>query len=220
MQATSGGATMKIPDPPATIPAPTVEDKPFQIGDELTVYEAAMVYAGRHPYPQMFGRYNSKNRREHCLTLLKLGLSERLQRRQRAQRSWDIFCEIGERIKRDQIKPIRIVRDPTGEIDLVDTVISTADLAQLAIKRGEQPKYLRPWADDETRAINSLAGKLKANPDMKRGDALDACRKEFSNLTGRRFQFHIWPQARKAADLKTAASPGRKSKRTRREPPR
>ena len=91
---------MKNPDPPTSIPAPTADEKPFQIGDELTVYEAAMVYAGRHPYPHGFGPYDSRNKRERCLTLLKLGLSERLPRRQRAQRSWDIFCELGDPVRR------------------------------------------------------------------------------------------------------------------------
>ena len=38
----------------AAIPAPAPQDIPFTIRDRLTVYEAAMVYAGRHPYPYFF----------------------------------------------------------------------------------------------------------------------------------------------------------------------
>jgi hypothetical protein len=141
---------MKTPDPPAAIPAPTAKDQPFQIGDELTVYEAAMVYAGRHPYPHDFGPYDSRNKRERCLTLLKLGLSERLPRRQRAQRSWDIFCELGERVRQGLITPTRIARDLAGEVDLVETVIAIRDLVQLAIERGESPKYLRGFQTKTT----------------------------------------------------------------------
>jgi hypothetical protein len=153
---------MKAPDAPPAIPAPTDKDQPFPIRDEHTVYEAAMAYAGRHPYPHDFGAYDRKNKPERCLTLLKLGLSERLPRRQRAQRSWDIFCELGERIRCDRIKPIRIARDLAGEIDLVDTVIATADLAQLAIDRHERPRYLRHMlraADDRApkRPLTKLA---------------------------------------------------------------
>jgi hypothetical protein len=33
------------------IPAPTDDDDEFIIGDVLTIYEAAMVSACRHPYP-------------------------------------------------------------------------------------------------------------------------------------------------------------------------
>ena len=109
-----------------------------------------MVYAGRHPYPHDFGPYDSRNKRERCLTLLKLGLSERLPRRQRAQRSWDIFCELGARIKRGRIKPIRFAYDPGGEIDLFKTVILTADLMQIAKDRGNSPKYLRGFQTKTT----------------------------------------------------------------------
>jgi hypothetical protein len=128
---------------PATIPAPTAEDQPFQIGDKLTVYEAAMVYAGRHPYPRIFGPYDDGNKRERCLTLLKLGLSERLPRRQRAQRSWDVFRQIKGGIERGQINPIKPAYDLDGDIDPIRTVIRTSDLVPLAASRGEQPRYLR-----------------------------------------------------------------------------
>jgi hypothetical protein len=66
-----------------------------------------------------------------------------LPRRQRAQRSWDIFREIGERIRSGRITPIRTAYDLAGEIDLVETMISIADLVQLAIDRRERPKHLK-----------------------------------------------------------------------------
>ena len=219
---------MKTPDPSTAIPAPTVEDKPFQVEDELTVYEAAMVYAGRHPYPEMFGPYGGENRRKHCLTLLKLGLSERLPRRQRAQRSWNIFCEVGERIRQGKIKPITTAYDLAGEIDLIDTVISTVEIMQLARDRGEQPKYLRPLfasaskkthsakpdANYEREAMLLLTGVLRADPDMTRNAAWDYCRLKFQDLSGRGFERRIWPQAREEAGLERNARPGPHAKRT------
>jgi hypothetical protein len=166
---------MKNPDPAASIPAPTADDKPFQIGDELTVYEAAMVYAGRHPYPHDFGPYDRNDRREHCLTLLKLGLKETPQKRPRAQRSWDIFCDLGERMKRGRIAPIRTARDLAGEIDLIDTVIATADLVQLARDRDEQPKYLRGFQTKTTarRAKMTKLEEVKASIDKKYPNGVD-----------------------------------------------
>src|SRR5262249_7681046 len=205
MRCACGGATMKTPDPSTAIPAPTVEDKPFQVEDELTVYEAAMVYAGRHPYPEMFGPYGGENRRKHCLTLLKLGLSERLPRRQRAQRSWNIFCEVGERIRQGKIKPITTAYDLAGEIDLIDTVISTAAIMQLARDRGEQPKHLRPLfasaskktrsakpdANYELLATEYVTGLLKANPSMSREDARQACAEKFPELGKNAFERRV-----------------------------
>jgi hypothetical protein len=216
---------MKTPDAITAVPAPTTEDKPFDIGDELTVYEAAMVYAGRHPYPQMFGPYDRSSKREHCLTLLKLGLSARLPRRQRAQRSWDIFCELGERVKRGQITPIRSAHDPASKIDLIRTVISTADLVQLAKDRDEQPRYLRPLleaaearaakpdADCERRATDHVKELLKANHKMTREDARQACEEKFPELHGRVNALRrIWRNARDALGLGRAWSPGRPKK--------
>jgi hypothetical protein len=139
-------------------PAPSDEDKPFPVGDELTVYEAAMVYAGRHPYPKMFGPYDDANRRERCLTLLKLGLTAKLRGRHRAQRSWDVFRQIKSGIERGQINPIKPSYDLDGDIDPIRTVIRTSDLVQLATDRGEQPRYLRHLlASPEPAVVMQLA---------------------------------------------------------------
>jgi hypothetical protein len=130
---------MKAPDLPVAIPAPTADDKRFRVGDELTVYEAALVYAGRHPYPMFFGLKDGRNsKREHMLTYLDL-------KRPWAQLARDIFYELGERIKRGQIKPIRPAYDPSGKIDLFRTVIRRKCVVTLATQRGEQPKYLKRW---------------------------------------------------------------------------
>jgi hypothetical protein len=123
------------------VPAPTPEDKPFAIRDQLTVYEAAMIYAGRHPYPRFFcvigGSIQDHER------FLRLGLSEASSKRPRAQRSWDIYCQLKDRIKAGVIKPIRPVYDLSGDLDFRRTSIETTELAHLALERRETPKYLR-----------------------------------------------------------------------------
>ena len=129
------------------IPAPTEKDAPFKIGDTLTIYEAAMVYAGRHPYPHFFAVKNSSI--EHHVQILRLGLSvySRLAQadrrvRAQAQRSWDIYCELLRRIERGRIEPLKTAYASPGKIDLRRTLIKTSDLVCLAQDRGEKPRYL------------------------------------------------------------------------------
>jgi hypothetical protein len=127
---------------PAAIPGPSAADRPFEIGNELTVYEAAMVYAGRHPYPHFFQVRNGAIG-EH-VDFLRLGLSRMPSRdRARVQRSWDIYCELARRIDQNQILPVRRAYDLQGGIDPRNTLIRTADLVDLANQRGERPRYLR-----------------------------------------------------------------------------
>jgi hypothetical protein len=202
------------------IPAPTDEDKPFPIGDEVTVHEGAMVYAGRHPCPKMFGPYEEHNKRERCLTLLTAGLKGKQRRRQRAQRSLDIQCQIMEQIKRGLIQPIKTAYGLDGEIDPSRTLIKTAELIRLANERREQPRYLRhllkpsPAATDEERqVIDHAASILKDNPNAKRDDVRSACQTRFPELSHDRvFRYCIWPQARAKAGLFRRAPPGPKPK--------
>jgi hypothetical protein len=132
-------APMNPSDTPAANRPPTPED-------ELTIYEAAMFYAGRRPYPEDFGLKDGRNsKREHMLTYLKVGLSETPRKSPRAQRSWDIFCQLIERIEGGRIKPIRPAYDLAGKVDPYRTVIQIADLVELAKERGERPKNLKRW---------------------------------------------------------------------------
>jgi hypothetical protein len=124
-----------------SIPAPPNSDeKPFEIGNTLTVFEAAMVYASRHPLPQLL-RDGSVQDHEQ---FLRAGIRERERRaRIRARRSWDICCELINRIKAGRLVPVKCAYLEDGEIDPRGTVIETADLILLAKDRGEQPKYLK-----------------------------------------------------------------------------
>jgi hypothetical protein len=124
------------------IPDQTGKSEPFTIGDVLTIYEAAMVYAGRHPYPYFFD-VKGRGIKEH-LEFLRLGLAQSSPRKRvRAQRSWDIYCELIRRIEQSRIQPVKLAYDRLGSIDLRRTQIRTSDLADLAKERGEKPRYLR-----------------------------------------------------------------------------
>jgi hypothetical protein len=124
------------------IPAPpNADEKSFDIGDKLTVFDAAMVYAGRHPHP----RFLKDGSIDDHLEFLLAGIPKqpRSRNRLRARRSWDIYCELVERIKRGLIRPIKPAYDLAGQVDPIRTVIQTSDLAKLATERGDRPRYLR-----------------------------------------------------------------------------
>ena len=120
------------------VPAPrNTDEKAFVIGDALTIFEAAMVYAGRHPHP----RFLRNGSIEDHVQFLRAGIREREPRRRiRARRSWDIYCELINRIKQRWLTPVKSAYSEDGEVDPRRTVIQTADLVLLAKERDEQPK--------------------------------------------------------------------------------
>jgi hypothetical protein len=113
----------------------------FEIRDELTIYEGAMVCAGRHPA----GQFLKDGTLDDRLAFLKAGLSQGPLRpgRPEAQLAWDVFCEVNRRVERGEIRPAKPPHYlPSGRIDPVHTLIRAADLATLAVERGEKPTYL------------------------------------------------------------------------------
>ena len=124
------------------IPAPVNSDEtPFQLGDELTVFEAAMVYSGRHPHSRLLQDATVKDH----LDFLKAGIprSPRSKVRIRARLSRDILREIIAGIERNEIRPSRRAFDESDQVDPIRTRIKTLDLVKLAADRREVPKYLR-----------------------------------------------------------------------------
>lgn len=139
----------------ATLGWPECLQPPFEIGDELTMFEAAMLYAGRHP-----GGYwlngKTKNAAED-FDRAELPLYERFlcPEREREARdgtprklSWDVYCELRRRGRSGEIKPIKTAYLPNGDIDPRDTTIKTSDLAALAIERDERPDLFAHLIDD------------------------------------------------------------------------
>jgi hypothetical protein len=117
------------------IPAPpNTEERPFVIGDTLAIFDAAMVYAGRHPH----GRFLRDAPLDERLTFLKAGFG----RRRAARRSWDIYWEILRKIEQREIVPSRTAYDPHGKVDPIRSLIKTSDLANIAFERGERPRSL------------------------------------------------------------------------------
>jgi hypothetical protein len=113
---------------------------PFKVGDKLTIYEAAMVYCGRHPGGRFLDseKYGRASLREH-----------------------EIFLGKGSR------DPTRAL-GWSGEFNPLDTVVNTADVAALARERGETPEYLAPWMREpkpaskrSRRAVNEAINRLK-----------------------------------------------------------
>jgi hypothetical protein len=88
------------------------------------------------------------------------------------------------------------------------TLISWADLLKLCPPQ----RPASPTAGDETRAVHFLAEQLKADPALRREAALKICGERFPNLSGRGFQFRVWPKAREAAGQDPKAPAGRKPK--------
>jgi hypothetical protein len=130
------------------IPAPSggghgdffVTEEPFEVGPEITVYQAAMVYAGRHPCERLLGvGSDHPPTPDDYLAFLKGGM----ERRVNVQQSWDIWCELAKRIEAGEIKPVRCRYARPGKMDFVHTVIRLVDVARLATERGEHPEYLQ-----------------------------------------------------------------------------
>jgi hypothetical protein len=120
------------------IPPPDAE-KPFVIGETLTVCEAAMVYAGRHPHGVFLADASLENWE------IFLGREADRSRRKNARRShtWDIYRTILAEIAAGRIIPQRAAYLSTGVLDPRFTVIRASDLVSLADRRFEDRKFLR-----------------------------------------------------------------------------
>jgi len=126
---------------------PAVEGGAFlAIGDTLTIFDAAMIYADRHPASE-FLRGASLSEAEQFL-----GREQRRgcdnENAARRKLSWDIYCELMRRVESGKIKPVRTGSLPSGEIDPRETAISIACLAELARERGDKPEFLKPLIEE------------------------------------------------------------------------
>ena len=109
----------------SVIPTPRTDaGAPFVIGETLTVFEAAMVYAGRHPH----GAFLKDASIEVHEKFLRGRSDDRTRENRRRLRSWDIYCEIRTRVRSGRIVPVKPAYDLSGEIDARYTRVRTSDL--------------------------------------------------------------------------------------------
>jgi hypothetical protein len=148
------------------MPAGAATGGPFIVGEKLTIYQAAMVYSGRHPGGSFVDGTKDYERASLHDHESYLGKGARDGPRKLA---WDIYCQLRRMVAAGEIKPIKTAYTPTGEIDPLDTLIATVDVANLARARGESPECLAPWMNvppllppqkPRTRAKRELAKRL------------------------------------------------------------
>src|SRR5262249_44166722 len=131
--------------------------EPFEIKDDLTVYEAAMVVAGRHPNLRSVRGPN----KGFYLEFLTAGAKSKSRQGARARRSVNVFYALRDAIKRDEIKPTKSVYLPNGDIDLQLTRIKTEDVARLCAKNGWRPRFLQPPAKATPKQTSKTGSKPK-----------------------------------------------------------
>jgi hypothetical protein len=171
---------------------PAVEGGAFlAIGDTLTIFDAAMIYAGRHP-ASAFLRDAELAEAEQFLGRGSRGEDEHATGR---RLSWDIYCELKRRVKSGEIKPVCAAylssdENDTPKIDPLRTTISIACLAELARERGDKPEFLAQLIE-EPPPRTGAAGRPSMSrellePEMKaraaRGELKPSLREEVSEL--------------------------------------
>jgi hypothetical protein len=156
---------------PVVIPA-TEGESPFTVKDRLTIVQAALIYAGRHPM-SVFLSDGSLDDVEVFIGRKGSSDSARGRRLRGAERrwagarrlSWDIYCTLNRMVERGKIEPARQSFEG-GRLDPRRTTIRTADLVKLAERRGERPEYLAEFFGAPAEEIG----------DEPRGESVDAPR--------------------------------------------
>jgi hypothetical protein len=113
-----------------TIPEARYSGAPFEVGETLTVYEAAMVYSGRHP-GGVFLSGNAKNPEANYgradLEDYEVFLGRNAKDDDAPRKlAWNIYRELLRRIETGKIKPVSRAYRRNGALDPRDTVIRTA----------------------------------------------------------------------------------------------
>jgi hypothetical protein len=117
----------------------------FAVDDELTIFEAAMVYCGRNPG----GRFiEGGSLREHE------GFLGRGSDEMPYKISWDVWRDLCERVDQGKLEPVRKHYSSDGNLDPRLTVIRTVDLANLAKDRGDSSFDFSSWMPASTAEID------------------------------------------------------------------
>jgi hypothetical protein len=131
----------------------------FKIGETLTVVQAALVYAGRHPRPNFL----KGGTPEDVVKFLRAGSrSPSVKARTAAKRGTDIYFDLLRRIEDGEIRPVKrhyLALDDRGELDPIRTKIRTVDLYSVAMDRGELTKFLMRLSPERSMAETNLTQK-------------------------------------------------------------
>ena len=98
-------------------------------------------------------------------------------------------------------------------IDLIE--LSTSDVSRILCggndtDRKEARRTTVTTVGQETKATQALASHLRENPHLKRKEAITWCENQGFTISGRGFQYRVWPAAREQAGLPGKAPPGPK----------
>jgi hypothetical protein len=122
---------------------------PFIVGDELTIFEAAMVYCGRDPGG--LARFiEDPSLSDHESFVGRNVLPRRNFDERPYKISWAVWRDLYEMMDRREIEPVRTYYSSDGKLDPLTTVIRTVDLANLAKKRGDASFDFSPWMPGPT----------------------------------------------------------------------
>jgi hypothetical protein len=150
-----------------TIPSPISDaGPPFTIGETLTVYQAAMVYADRHPHEAFLAGPMTPQEaiKEHEIFLgrnrsgsdLWRGEPREQESARRRALSWDIYQELLRAIEAREIAPVKAAY--CGErIDPTRTMIATSALLGLAQRRGDAGSYLKSMMIESSAPVAGTA---------------------------------------------------------------
>ena len=94
----------------------------FVVGPPLTICEAAMLYAGRHPHGQFLRDGSVADHEEFIRT---------------NQTSWDVYCDLMRRAERGSVRLKKAVYLRDGRLDPRRTRITFEVLLELARERGD-----------------------------------------------------------------------------------
>lgn len=208
-----GGASTWVSTPWVTLAAP---DEPLRMSAKIEA-EALFNKEGFVRVSEEQANYNTQQNKDvrEAIGLVWRRLMLPSFDRLVAMRRVEIFGRVGTAVAPFQ----RLPRDLWTILDVLDWQHGIARdpegvmyYSLHAIGNDAPVKALKIIVADETTAKNALAQKLRLDTEMKRDDALSWLKSEKFRISGRRFQNHVWPQAREAAGLAPQAPPGRKKK--------
>jgi hypothetical protein len=155
----------------------------FALGESLTLYEAARIISGRHPYPVSPDGVTTLGPRWEFIAAGSTGATRRRHRPARAKEAFEALQQkvmIGAILdEMPRLSHPGTISD--GGIDWLNVRIKTADVIDLCNERGWRPRFLRdlddaggpsPQPPNETECRAWLAA-LPEAPRLKRKDAFE-----------------------------------------------